>query len=260
MTDPSAIPEPLLCPECRYDLSGLPTGNCPECGKAFTPEQVREYWLHRKTRKRRSGPFLYAMIAIALLTVVSAMLPAVATTPRSVLGFILFVLFLLFQWSWRGQPLFSAAHFGWLSFLIASTATVSYSAIILHDSLLIVFAILAVLALFCFTFVNMFRKSSLAFPARFTYLLPLHSLFLLINHGRSRATPVMTWSDFDVWGQSSALSGNQLVVLAVLATFINGIFIALFEFWLRKLAPHSTSSPSTHSPAAAPAPPSQAEP
>lgn len=29
------------CPECRYDLSGLPDGPCPECGRPFVYERLR---------------------------------------------------------------------------------------------------------------------------------------------------------------------------------------------------------------------------
>ncbi|MBX3358488.1 MAG: hypothetical protein KF745_08670 [Phycisphaeraceae bacterium] len=31
----------LPCPVCEYDLSGLPENRCPECGSAFTPDDVR---------------------------------------------------------------------------------------------------------------------------------------------------------------------------------------------------------------------------
>jgi predicted amidophosphoribosyltransferase len=35
----------MLCPGCRYVLSRLPSpGACPECGRPFTVESVREWW------------------------------------------------------------------------------------------------------------------------------------------------------------------------------------------------------------------------
>ena len=45
----------VFCPRCRYNLRGLPTRRCPECGLTFTPEQwqagvLREHiptWLDR---------------------------------------------------------------------------------------------------------------------------------------------------------------------------------------------------------------------
>ena len=45
----------VLCPRCRYNLRGLPTPRCPECGLTFTPEEwqtgvLREHiptWLDR---------------------------------------------------------------------------------------------------------------------------------------------------------------------------------------------------------------------
>jgi hypothetical protein len=34
-----------VCPECRYSLSELvDTGNCPECGFAYTPGILKERW------------------------------------------------------------------------------------------------------------------------------------------------------------------------------------------------------------------------
>lgn len=37
--------EYLLCPECVYDLGGLPErGNCPECGLSHTRRDLREVW------------------------------------------------------------------------------------------------------------------------------------------------------------------------------------------------------------------------
>jgi len=41
----------LRCPTCRYDLSGLTTPQCPECGAAFTPELIRR--AERNARRRK---------------------------------------------------------------------------------------------------------------------------------------------------------------------------------------------------------------
>jgi len=40
----------VFCPECGYDLQGLDTSRCPECGFAFDPNKLRESqipWSHR---------------------------------------------------------------------------------------------------------------------------------------------------------------------------------------------------------------------
>lgn len=41
-----------LCEDCRYDLSGLADGKCPECGLAFRRERLRALWVAREKFKR----------------------------------------------------------------------------------------------------------------------------------------------------------------------------------------------------------------
>lgn len=39
------IDNPLACPGCDYDLrASAERGVCPECGRAYTHKDVREYW------------------------------------------------------------------------------------------------------------------------------------------------------------------------------------------------------------------------
>lgn len=62
------------CPTCRYDLSGLPDGRCPECGTPFTAAQL----LAAPTRREflsDKGADLLIIVAVALpLTCVSTTL------------------------------------------------------------------------------------------------------------------------------------------------------------------------------------------
>lgn len=42
----------IFCPQCDYNLRGLASGVCPECGRPFDPEALREPtipWVHRRT-------------------------------------------------------------------------------------------------------------------------------------------------------------------------------------------------------------------
>jgi hypothetical protein len=48
----------VYCRSCSYDLSGLPSGACPECGKAFDPADPASYEaLPRSRRRLRQSAF-----------------------------------------------------------------------------------------------------------------------------------------------------------------------------------------------------------
>ena len=56
MADDPAAADSLFCPACDYDLRGLGSGSCPECGAAFDLDELRRPqtpWSHR----RRLGRF-----------------------------------------------------------------------------------------------------------------------------------------------------------------------------------------------------------
>jgi hypothetical protein len=88
----------LRCPMCRYDLSGLATPQCPECGTSFTPELLRIAERRARWRKR----------------VIAALVMFVATyAPYS------WLLFIDYPWSdyrmswiimWPGLPVLLPAH------------------------------------------------------------------------------------------------------------------------------------------------------
>jgi hypothetical protein len=41
----------LVCDDCTYDLRGVETGVCPECGQAFTADTLKERWTEAGVRK-----------------------------------------------------------------------------------------------------------------------------------------------------------------------------------------------------------------
>lgn len=59
-TQPGTIPAKLdvqstfvpKCLDCRYELSGLPDGRCPECGLAFTYAALKRLWQAKQAKKR----------------------------------------------------------------------------------------------------------------------------------------------------------------------------------------------------------------
>jgi len=46
---PSDHAEPLHCPNCDYNLTGLTRNICPECGREFDPERIRN-WQSREPK------------------------------------------------------------------------------------------------------------------------------------------------------------------------------------------------------------------
>jgi hypothetical protein len=54
----------MRCPDCGYDLRGLPSGQCPECGRAFDPSDPASY-LGRPLSGRTL--LVEAVVAIVLL-------------------------------------------------------------------------------------------------------------------------------------------------------------------------------------------------
>lgn len=65
----------MRCPGCGYILRGLGKGPCPECGRAFDPDDpatlVRTPWISRRRRKR----ILTAATGAALLWLLSWWIP-----------------------------------------------------------------------------------------------------------------------------------------------------------------------------------------
>ena len=68
---PVSIPESAFCRGCGYDLHGLDKLRCPECGRAFAPDDPRSYVRSRTVERRL--PILIAMyvgpLAIVFLSV-----------------------------------------------------------------------------------------------------------------------------------------------------------------------------------------------
>ena len=96
----------LRCPKCQYDLSGLATPQCPECGTTFTPELIRR--AERNARRRK-----WLVAALVMFVVMYA--------PYC------WLLFMDYPWSdyrwswimmWPGLPVLVPAHAmgRWLSF------------------------------------------------------------------------------------------------------------------------------------------------
>jgi hypothetical protein len=77
------ILENAHCLGCNYPLRGLPESVCPECGRAFDPDDTSTYrhgpW--RPRWRRRTGPpkawHLWGLTMVVLLALVDLSLPGI---------------------------------------------------------------------------------------------------------------------------------------------------------------------------------------
>lgn len=86
MDEPQRRPQPAVpddfrafCLNCFYDLRGLPTGRCPECGRAFDPDDPRTYSLTPSPERLHK---LLNRTATALLDGLQLLNPADPETAR----------------------------------------------------------------------------------------------------------------------------------------------------------------------------------
>jgi hypothetical protein len=87
------------CPRCRYDLSGLDDGLCPECGRPFSLRELLAAWHAERARPRGGAAFAFGVI----LTVIASP-PADVRSPAA-LAWKVVVLSLLWTaaWMWTKQ-------------------------------------------------------------------------------------------------------------------------------------------------------------
>lgn len=73
------------CPGCGYDLTGLPAGVCPECGRGFDPSDPSSVWdTDRRNAARRARRRRVAAVALVVAAVVG--LASVGVLPRPAIG------------------------------------------------------------------------------------------------------------------------------------------------------------------------------
>ncbi|MHC5002063.1 MAG: hypothetical protein ACYTJ0_02975 [Planctomycetota bacterium] len=57
----------MYCRSCQYDLTGLDTGRCPECGRPFDPSDPTTFETRRRGLQALLGIGLAAAIAVAVI-------------------------------------------------------------------------------------------------------------------------------------------------------------------------------------------------
>ncbi len=263
MTEPAPTPtlEPLKCPECRYDLSGLPTGNCPECGKAFTPEQVREFWKAKKQqpRFRLDLALTIASATYVLLCNCTTMRPGSVPDQYLVVyaGGLAAILLSLPRIRQGTFPLEIA-----IFHIVPSTLTsliVIRSSRRIEDSLIVFAAGLLLSSIIVFSF----RGTARSLGSRLVYAFALFSNLLIVTHAIVRYFQGNTWTDFN-WS-SPPQTVSKASDLFIVSSTILGVQLGLIAFleagmyFARRLQHVPISSSSSHSSSAAPAPPSQSE-
>lgn len=57
-----------ICPDCKYDLSAIPSGRCPECGLPYTHARLyREFLAQHELKAKRLKGFLSALSLVPLI-------------------------------------------------------------------------------------------------------------------------------------------------------------------------------------------------
>lgn len=64
---PLDAPHDPTCPACRYDLSGIPEGRCPECGEPFTHESLARAAQERRSWRSAAPEFLIILPGVLWL-------------------------------------------------------------------------------------------------------------------------------------------------------------------------------------------------
>lgn len=81
--DPSAAPR-RYCKACSYELEGLTTASCPECGRAFDPTDPETYLPAPANAWKRSALVRRGIIFAAALLIASAFMHTILPRPRSI--------------------------------------------------------------------------------------------------------------------------------------------------------------------------------
>lgn len=59
--------QPMLCRNCRYDLRGITTNQCPECGTEFDPSDPSTWYVkRRRLNKRKSASLWWALLGMPM--------------------------------------------------------------------------------------------------------------------------------------------------------------------------------------------------
>lgn len=102
--DPSFAP---MCPTCRYDLSGLPDGACPECGRSFERAQLeaeyRRVWAERLARRRISPDWILAAMALPCLLALPVAFTGSPRDQQAASFWTLLLWSVTLYWAWRGR-------------------------------------------------------------------------------------------------------------------------------------------------------------
>ena len=64
-----------ICRGCGYALRGLSEAVCPECGRAFDPDDSSTFLLERDLRRRRRRRMMWVGVVVAVLAVLGVLAP-----------------------------------------------------------------------------------------------------------------------------------------------------------------------------------------
>lgn len=226
-----------LCPDCRYDLTGLGDGRCPECGGWFTHARVRQLYLAQQAAKAERGK--KALVTAGVIALVSIPLLCALNSPVGIAGALAFWTLGAAAWFWFNRTTW-IAHAYVLLVLVVPLVLMMLSLAATPYGRWICLVLAAVVFAVCFLAMRWSPLVSGVLVFLFG-IIPIVMLALFMYaHASVRVAGGHYWSDFDQptpTGWRALPAGETVLVAKLMAGFGAALCMVMLVFarrgWVR---------------------------